>query len=67
LVNPNSTTGGPRAYGMRAVLFSAQSTLAGKGTRSQSLLYRRTATAIGSPTQKMWMTTPMTIICKENG
>jgi hypothetical protein len=35
--------------------------------RSQFTEYRRTVIAMGSPTQKMCMTTPMTIILKENG
>lgn len=39
-------------------------------TRTDSLHcieHRRTMRAIGSPTQKMCITTPMAIICKENG
>ncbi|MBZ5663024.1 MAG: hypothetical protein LAO30_00325 [Acidobacteriia bacterium] len=34
---------------------------------AQILENRRTASAIGSPAQKMCMTTPMTVILKENG
>ena len=29
--------------------------------------HRRSTRAMASPTQKMWMPTPMAIICKENG
>jgi hypothetical protein len=65
------------SFPMSRSLFSATCSLFSQNTRGGAGLQlrrlytaganRRAASAIGSPTQKMWMTTPMSIILREKG